>query len=124
MKKLFCDCKTDAEKSAFFLSGRAVETGVIAAAISNDVAMAYHRCDEFKEELDALRAKIGRMEKQEPVAWMDRNGTLYNTVSHVRASDKPLYALPGAQAQPDCGEAGHDEGRCGNRQCLPGAQGE
>ena len=53
MEKLFCDCKTDAEKSAFFLSGRAVETGVIAAAISNDVAMAYHRCDEFKKERDA-----------------------------------------------------------------------
>ena len=33
MEKLFCDCKTDAEKSAFFLSGRAVETGVIASAI-------------------------------------------------------------------------------------------
>ena len=58
MEKLFCDCKTDAEKSAFFLSGRAVETGVIASAISNDVAMAYHRCDEFKKENDELRAKI------------------------------------------------------------------
>ena len=58
MEKLFCDCKTDAEKSAFFLSGRAVETGVIAAAISNDVAMAYHRCDEFKKEVDALRTLV------------------------------------------------------------------
>ena len=57
MEKLFCDCKTDAEKSAFFLSGRAVETGVIAAAISNDVAMAYHRCDEYKKELDALQSQ-------------------------------------------------------------------
>ena len=34
----------------------------------------------------------------------------------------PLYALPGAHPKPDCGEAGHDEGRCGNKQCLPGAQ--
>lgn len=57
MGKLFCDCKTDAEKSAFFLSGRAFETGVIAAAISNDVAMAYHRCAQFKKENDELRAK-------------------------------------------------------------------
>ena len=65
MEKLFCDCKTDAEKSAFFLSGRAVETGVIAAAISNDVAMAYHRCDEFKKERDALRAKVAEMERPE-----------------------------------------------------------
>lgn len=65
MEKLFCDCKTDAEKSAFFLSGRAVETGVIAAAISNDVAMAYHRCDEFKKEVAALRAAIDEALKYE-----------------------------------------------------------
>ena len=58
MKQLFCDCKTDKEKCNFFLSGRAVETGVIAPAISNDVAMAYHRCAEFKKECEALRAKI------------------------------------------------------------------
>ena len=34
----------------------------------------------------------------------------------------PLPELPGAHPKPDCGEAGHDEGRCGNRQCLSGAQ--
>ena len=65
--RLFCDCKTDEEKSNFFLSGDAVETGVIAPAISNDVAMAYHRCAQFKKENDALRARIEAMEKQEPV---------------------------------------------------------
>lgn len=97
MKQLFCDCKTDEEKANFFLSGRAVETGIIAPAISNDVAMAYHRCAEFKKETDALRAelaqlhkeadkfgdgidwiqralqaeaKIGAMEQREPAAWM------------------------------------------------------
>ena len=58
MRGLFCDCKTDEEKSTFFLSGRAVETGVIAPAISNDVAMAYHRCAQFKKENDELRAMI------------------------------------------------------------------
>ena len=61
--RLFCDCKTDEEKSNFFLSGRAVETGIIAPATSNDVAMAYHRCAQFKKENDELRAKIERMEK-------------------------------------------------------------
>ena len=60
--RLFCDCKTDEEKGNFFLSGRAVETGVIAPAISNDVAMAYHRCAQFKKENDALRTKIEEME--------------------------------------------------------------
>ena len=64
--RLFCDCKTDEEKSNFFLSGMAVETGVIAPAISNDVAMAYHRCAQFKKENDELRAKIEAMEQQRP----------------------------------------------------------
>lgn len=44
---LFCDLKTDEEKSRFFLSGRGYETGVISKAIQNDVAMAYHRCTEY-----------------------------------------------------------------------------
>ena len=64
--RLFCDCKTDEEKSNFFLSGMAVETGVIAPAISNDVARAYHRCAQLKKENDELRAKIEAMERQEP----------------------------------------------------------
>ena len=57
MDKLFCDLKTDEEKSAFFLSGRGYETGVIAIAIQNDVAMAYHRCAEYKKELEALQSQ-------------------------------------------------------------------
>lgn len=62
--------------------------------------------DEFKRECfghisdnSSLRAKVEAMEQQEPVAWMDWNGTLYNTVSHVRASDKPLYLAPGAKGE-------------------------
>lgn len=144
MKQLFCDCKTDDEKSAFFLSGRAVETGVIAQAISNDVSMAYHRCSELKKELEVermrlaacgvaalgyfngcakeyessslydvmelrakneeLRAKIERMEKQEPVAWAatDETCRIVEALSfnQSRRFDTPLYALPGAQTQP------------------------
>jgi hypothetical protein len=57
MNTLFSDLKTDEEKSAFFLSGRGYETGIIAAAIQNDVAMAYHRCAEYKKELAALQAE-------------------------------------------------------------------
>ena len=111
MEKLFCDCKTDAEKSAFFLSGRAVETGVIAAAISNDVAMAYHRCDEFKKEVDALRAKIAEMEQQEPVKiqhrvpFVNSNGELvgYSVWIDGRGFDhwphRSLYLAPGAKGE-------------------------
>lgn len=55
MNKLFGDLKTDEEKSNFFLSGRGYETGIIAQAIQNDVAMAYHRCAEYRKELEALQ---------------------------------------------------------------------
>lgn len=58
MNKLFSDMKTDEEKSVFFLSGRGYETGVIAAAIQNDVAMAYHRCAEYQKEISDLRRRI------------------------------------------------------------------
>lgn len=63
MDKLFCDLKTDEEKAAFFLSGRGYETGVISQAIQNDVAMVYHRCVEYKKELEALQSK-DRMKDQ------------------------------------------------------------
>lgn len=61
MNKLFCDLKTDEEKAEFFLSGRGHETGVIALSIQNDVAMAYHRCAEYKKELAALQAENDRL---------------------------------------------------------------
>jgi hypothetical protein len=64
MNKLFCDLKTDEEKSAFFLSGRGYETGIIAVAIQNDVAMAYHRCAEYKKELAALQAECEKYANQ------------------------------------------------------------
>ena len=96
---LFCDCKTDEEKSNFFLSGMAVETGVIAPAISNDVAMAYHRCAQLKKENDALRAKIEAMEKQEPVAWMSsRNGFIVKDNKN-HDYNLPLYLAPGAKGE-------------------------
>ena len=54
MNNLFSDCKSDQEKYKFFLSGRGYETGVIACAIQNDVAMAYQRGANFEIELRRL----------------------------------------------------------------------
>lgn len=79
MKQLFCDCKTDEEKSNFFLSGRAFETGIIAYSISNDVAMAYHRCAQFKKENDELRAKIAEMEKRLRLILEEPENTMSNS---------------------------------------------
>jgi len=38
---LWCDLETDEERFKFLISGRAHETGIIAKAIQNDVAMAF-----------------------------------------------------------------------------------
>ena len=101
--RLFCDCKTDEEKSNFFLSGRAVETGVIAPAISNEVAMSYHRCAQFKKENDALRAEIEHMENQQPVAWCatDETGTVIEALGMNQSSrfDTALHLAPGAKGE-------------------------
>ena len=106
MKQLFCDCKTDEEKANFFLSGRAVETGIIAPAISNDVSMAYHRCAEFQKEIDALRTKIEQMEKQGPVVEVQwaagiPNGILdfISTDGYLPKLGDKLYARPGAKGE-------------------------
>ena len=61
MSKLFCDCKTDEEKSNFFLSGQGVETGIIAPAISNEVAMAFHRCFEFEKQLATSQKQMAML---------------------------------------------------------------
>lgn len=41
--KLWCDLRTDEERSAWLLMGRGYETGVVAHAVQADLAMAYHR---------------------------------------------------------------------------------
>ena len=102
MKQLFCDCKTDEEKANFFLSGRAVETGIIAPAISNDVSMAYHRCAEFQKEIDTLRAKVAEMEQQEPVGKFVQhpsNGLWEQDGYGDNPDARPLYALPGVKGE-------------------------
>ena len=102
MKQLFCDCKTDEGKANFFLSGRAVETGIVAPAISNDVAMAYYRCAEFQKEIDALRAKIEAMERQEPAGKFIQhpsNGLWEQDGYGDNPDARPLYALPGAKGE-------------------------
>lgn len=74
MNKLFCDLKTDEEKSLFFLSGRAYKTGIITHAAQNDVAMAYHRCSEYEKEVATLQQRCEELEAAEArsVAMCDR----------------------------------------------------
>ena len=91
MDKLFCDLKTDEEKAAFFLSGRGYETGVISQAIQNDVAMAYHRCDEYKKELEALQSQD--REDAERYRWIRSKENECNV--EIPTKDAAGYLLPG-----------------------------
>jgi hypothetical protein len=49
---LWSDCETDEERVNFLLSGRAWETGIIAKAIQNEVALAFKfRSEKMKEAM-------------------------------------------------------------------------
>ena len=52
-----------------------------------------------KAEIKALRAKIERMEQQEPVSWADAFGLPFRKKSEIDGVASPLYALPGAQGE-------------------------
>lgn len=54
--KLWCDLRTDEERSAWLLLGRGYETGVVARALQNDLAMAYHRLALLSASLRASPA--------------------------------------------------------------------
>ena len=52
-----------------------------------------------KAEIKALRAKIERMEQQEPVSWADAFGLPFRKKSEIDGVASPLYALPGAKGE-------------------------
>lgn len=93
-----------------------VQQGVNEGTISAKY-LGLHRADvmssllgEAEKERDALRAKVAEMEKQEPIFWWRPRsdgayeGPIHNSIiEQVRKQSgawSPLYALPGAQAQP------------------------
>jgi hypothetical protein len=121
MSKLFCDCKTDEEKSNFFLSGRGVETGVIAPAISNEVAMAFHRCFEFEKQLAAALDDLevaknvanGNVEAKFD-AWKQLDAMEHEldaALAAIKVKDEALRKLS-FNAQTTGGVAGKDEDLC------------
>lgn len=99
MNKLFCDLKTDEEKAEFFLSGRGYETGVIAHSIQNDVAMAYHRCAEYKKELATLQAECDKPKQAVDEAMMERIAALL----YEEAIDEPWTVAGIEHPGPDRG---------------------
>lgn len=80
---LWIDLKTDEERSAFFLSGRAYETGVVCHSIQNDLAMAYHRLAEMQKELhrlDALNTEL--VEALEKLARLGNGDSYGNSIGN------------------------------------------
>ena len=72
-----------------------------AAEKSDAESIAMYR--KARDERDALRAKIERMERQEPAGKFirhSRNGLWEQDGYGDNPDARPLYALPGAQAQP------------------------
>ena len=55
----------------------------------------------YKNERDALRAKIETMERQEPVAsvWRCDNNHIHGSCEQTLPMGAKLYALPGAQGE-------------------------
>ena len=50
---LWTDCETDEERVNFLISGRGFETGIIAKAVQNEVAMAFRfRSEIIKERME------------------------------------------------------------------------
>ena len=95
--------KSDAESLAMYRKARD-ERDALRAAVRHEADCV----EAAKAEIDALRAKIERMERQEPVAWLHESRRDYDVVTssikHVwekaaigsmAAYSIPLYAMPG-----------------------------
>lgn len=75
---------------------------LIAAANPATIAELLDRLEATEKERDALRAKIERMEKQEPAGKFIRhpsNGLWEQDGYGDNPDARPLYAIPGAQTQ-------------------------
>ena len=79
---------------------------------SEELIELINRIEAAEKERDELRAKIGEMERQEPVAWLHESrrdsDVVTDAVKHVwgktavgsmAAYSIPLYALPGAKGE-------------------------
>ena len=56
---LWCDCETDEEKAVFVKSGRAVDTGIIAPAISQEIGQMLAQSVRMKAALERCRTWFG-----------------------------------------------------------------
>lgn len=88
--KLWSDLKTDEERSAWLLLGRGCETGVVAPALQNDIAMAYHR-------LALLGAASVAQDEREALADLRAAVAFLDQVQSAPDSEKPIGVLRDAR---------------------------
>lgn len=81
--KLWSDLKTDAERAAFIRSGRAFQSGIMAEAIAEDVAVAF-------ESKTVIRAALRLGDRQRAYrAWANSGGE--NECPHGIAKGIPCF---------------------------------
>lgn len=112
------------------LLGENIQDGVVGFGSSPDAAMQAFDVawrEDLSDHLEAQPTQCfadayqGAME--EVAIWKKRALEAEDlNRKFVAEINGPTYMGGPAHSKPDCGEAGHDEGRCGNKQCLPGAQ--
>lgn len=90
MKKLWCDLRSDAERSDYILSGQAYDAGIITHAIQADVAMAFHRCSEYdaevrrlREENERLKADADRLDELDAIAQRKEGADMHLAHGHI-----------------------------------------
>ena len=104
------ECLEQARLNGMGASREAALLAKLEAAEKSDAeSLAMYR--RARDERDALRAKIARMERQEPVAWARKlamglpsfgcvTDLKYRPSNMPESAYMPLYALPGAQVHP------------------------
>lgn len=81
-KALWCDLKTDKQRSAWLLLGRGYETGVIAKEIQNDLAMVYHKLSSYTAP--PQRKPLSK-EKIEAISEASVTNCYFDTITFARA---------------------------------------
>lgn len=80
--KLWCDLTTNEERSAWLLAGRGYETGVVSAAVQNDLSLAYAKLARY-EAADAAPQPERKPLTDEQIDELQQQFTLHETVTRT-----------------------------------------
>jgi len=75
---LWGDLQTDRERAEFIQSGLAVETGILAQAMVEDLTEVYRRIDALQQQ---VRDAVGRLEVLDRVNFYDDANYVWNAIA-------------------------------------------